>query len=80
MSLKDYLIDKPTLESTVTVLRPLTIDDVEDLKEWTSNKELYKYWGKRPGKSDKNPALMFSNKTAKPTKSFHWGIVERNSN
>lgn len=80
MSLQDYLINKPTLDNINIVLRPLTKNDVEDLLEWTPNKELYKYWGKRPGKSDLNPSLLFTNNDKKPSKSFHWGIVYKNEN
>lgn len=32
------------------------------------------YWGKGPGKTDKNPELLFT-KEAKPTKSLHMGIA-----
>lgn len=80
MSLKDYIFNKPTLENTNVILRPLNFNDVNDLKEWTPNKELYKYWGKRAGKTDLNPELMFTKKSTKPSKSFHFGIVYKNDN
>lgn len=71
--LKDYINSKPTIESERLVLRPLIKPDVEDLREWTPNKEIYKFWGKNPGKNDLKPELMFE-KIEKPSKSFHLGI------
>jgi ribosomal-protein-alanine N-acetyltransferase len=37
------------------------------------------YWGKNPGKTDKNPELLFATQE-KPTKSFHWGIIHKDDN
>lgn len=71
--LKDYINNKPTIESERLILRPLIKNDVNDLEEWTPNKEIYKYWGKNPGKADLNPKLLFE-KPEKPSKSFHLGI------
>ncbi|MGN0251920.1 MAG: GNAT family N-acetyltransferase, partial [Oliverpabstia sp.] len=48
------------------------------LKEWLPDKSIYTYWGKGPGKTDKNPELLLE-KGEKPTKSFHLGIEEKNS-
>lgn len=77
--LKDYITNKPTIESTNLILRPLNKNDVNDLKEWTPDKEIYKYWGKNPGKYDINPELMFE-KQEKPSKSFHLGVVLKTNN
>ena len=33
------------------ILRPLRKEDVVDLKEWLRDSSVYRYWGKRPGKS-----------------------------
>lgn len=77
--LKDYVDNKPTIESERIILRPLIQNDVEDLKEWTPNKEIYKYWGKNPGKADLKPELMFEKKE-KPSKSFHLGIELKEKN
>lgn len=41
------------------------------------DKSIYEYWGKGPGRTDKNPELLLE-KEEKPTKSFHLGII-RNS-
>lgn len=79
MSLKDYINEKPVLHTRRLTLRTLVANDADDLKEWTPNREIYKYWGKNPGKADKNPELMFTS-PEKPTKSFHWGIVRNSDN
>lgn len=77
--LKDYIKDKPTIESERLILRTLVKSDVDDLKEWTSNKEIYTYWGKNPGKNDLHPELIFIKKN-KLTKSFHLGILYKKDN
>lgn len=79
MSLNDYINEKPVLETEHLILRTMTIDDVDDLMEWTPDKSIYKFWGKNPGKADKNPRLLFE-KEQKPTKSFHLGIVNKADN
>lgn len=77
MKLSDYLHEKPVLHTERLTLRTLCPEDAEDLREWTPSKTLYRYWGKNPGKADKQPELLFT-APKKPAKSFHWGIV-RNS-
>ncbi len=79
MKLQDYIHHKPILETRQLVLRPLQKEDAADLKEWLGDKSIYQYWGKRPGKSDLNPELLFE-KQERPTKSFHWGIVHKQAN
>ena len=76
MKLQDYVFNNPILETDRLLLRPLQYYDVADLKEWLDDKLLYQYWGKRPGKSDLTPELLFQKKE-QPTKSFHWGIVHK---
>ena len=78
MSLADYVHKKPVIDTPRLRLRPMTVDDVPDLREWMPNRALYTYWGKGPGKTDKDPALLFE-RLEKPTKSFHLGIKERKS-
>lgn len=78
MSLADYVHKKPVIETARLRLRPMTVDDVPDLREWMPDRTLYAYWGKGPGKADKNPALLFE-RPEKPTKSFHLGIEENES-
>lgn len=63
MKLQDYVQNKPILETEQLLLRPLRHDDVADLKEWLSDNSLYQYWGKRPGKNDINPELLFQKKS-----------------
>ena len=62
MKLQDYIQNKPILDTERLLLRPLQYDDIDDLKEWLGDKSLYQYWGKRPGKSDLNPELLFQKK------------------
>ena len=73
MALADYIYNKPTIETDRIVIRPMTIEDVTDLKEWMPDKSIYTYWGKDPSKTERNPELLFE-KEKKPTKSFHLGI------
>lgn len=75
MALADYLESKPVIDTPRLRIRPLCADDVPALKAWTPDKALYTYWGKSPGKADKNPELLFE-KPPKPSKSFHLGIEE----
>lgn len=76
MTLNDYIDHKPELSTERLTLRVMTAEDADDLREWTPDKALYRYWGKNPGKADKNPDLLFT-APPKPTKSFHWGVVHR---
>lgn len=62
MKLQDYMDKKPVLETGQLILRPLQVSDVADLKEWMGAPSLYQYWGKRPGKGDLNPELLFQKK------------------
>lgn len=74
MSLKDFIEKKPELRTRRLLLRSLLPTDVDDLRSWLGDMSLYRYWGKGPGKDDIHPELLFQ-KQARPTKSFHWGIV-----
>ena len=78
MALKDYIYEKPVIDTERLRLRPMNPGDVASLREWTADRSIYTYWGKGPAKSDKDPSLMFE-KQEKPTKSFHLGIEERSS-
>lgn len=78
MALRDYIYNKPIIETDRLILRPLASSDIPALKEWMPDKSIYTYWGKGPGKSEKSPELMFA-KEEKPAKSFHLGIVEKES-
>ena len=75
MALADYVESKPVIETPRLRLRPMRASDVPALTEWMPDPSLYTYWGKGPGRTDKNPALLFD-KPGKPTKSFHLGIEE----
>ena len=74
MSLNDYIEKKPEIQTKRLILRTMNSADVESLRQWTPNKELYKYWGKNPGKADLHPELLFLT-PEKPSKSFHYGIA-----
>lgn len=78
MALADYIETKPVIDTARLKIRPMCREDVTDLKEWMSDPSIYTYWGKGPGKADKDPSLLFE-RTGKPTKSFHLGIEERSS-
>jgi ribosomal-protein-alanine N-acetyltransferase len=78
MALRDYIDRKPVIETERLRLRPMQPEDVPALMEWTADKAIYAFWGKGPGKTDKNPALLFA-KPARPAKSFHLGIEEKAS-
>ena len=73
MALADYIEKKPIIHTERLILRMMSADDIPALKEWMPDKAIYTYWGKGPGKTDKNPELLFE-KTEKPSKSFHLGI------
>jgi len=75
MALADYIETKPVIRTERLTLRPLREADVPALQEWMPDRSIYTYWGKGPGKTDKNPALLFA-VAEKPTKSFHLGIEE----
>ena len=79
MALADYIASKPILRTPRLTLRPMCRDDVPALREWMPDKSLYTYWGKGPGKAEKDPALLFA-RAEQPTKSFHLGIALPESN
>ena len=76
MALADYVARKPTIETARLVLRPMVPSDIPALREWMPDPAVYAYWGKGPGKAEKDPALLFG-KPARATKSFHLGIAEK---
>ena len=76
MALADYINTKPVIETPRLLLRPMCAADVPDLREWMPDPALYTYWGKKAGRTDLDPALLFE-RPEKPTKSFHLGIEEK---
>lgn len=78
MSLAEYVNHKPTIETDRLFLRPMTALDVPALKKWMPDKSIYTYWGKGPGKTEKNPELLFERN--RPSKSFHLGIADKTNN
>lgn len=76
MALADYINAKPVIDTPRLRLRPLRKSDIPALTEWMPDPAIYAFWGKRPGRTDKNPALLFK-KPEKPCKSFHLGIEEK---
>ena len=79
MALADFINNKPVIETNRLILRPMIISDVSALKKWMPDKSIYTYWGKGPSKAEMNPALLFE-KPERPTKSFHLGIAQKDSN
>ncbi|MDF2588508.1 MAG: acetyltransferase family [Anaerocolumna sp.] len=79
MVIKDYLIDKPILNTDNLILRPITVNDISDLEEWLPDSELYTYWGRSANKNELEPKLRFDdprpNIKRKPNPDFVWGIV-----
>ena len=79
--LKDYATQKPTLETARLILRPMTIDDAPDLKEWLARDEVYTYWGRKATVGEKEPERLFVDARPwvkrKPDLGFDWGIVLR---
>lgn len=73
MALQDYVEEKPTIRTERLTIRQMCVSDVPALKEWMADKDIYTYWGKGPGRTDKQPELLFE-KPEKPSKSFHLGI------
>lgn len=74
MALADFITEKPTIKTQRLTLRKMTNLDVPSLAKWMPDKRIYTYWGKGPGKTDKNPSLLFE-KEERPSKSFHLGIA-----
>lgn len=74
----------PELETKRLILRKLTPDDVEDLREWLGLDIVYKYWGRPANKDEKNPELMFIDPRPhvkrKPSHDFKWGIESKENN
>ena len=62
MSLQDFVIKKPMIDTEHLTLRVLTPNDIEDLKEWISDLSIYKYWGKQPSKGEKSQSYYLKNK------------------
>ena len=79
MALADYINDKPTIETERLILRPMAPSDIPALRTWMPDEKIYIYWGKGPGKAEKNPELMFEKKK-KPARSFHLGIAGKEDN
>lgn len=73
MALRDYVNSKPSIRTERLTLRELCAADVSALREWMPDKSIYAYWGKGPGRTDKQPELLFE-KAKKPSKSFHLGV------
>lgn len=77
--LKDYLENKPIIETPRLLLRQLTPDDVPDLRRWLARDEIYTYWGRPISKNEREPELMFVDARPwvkrKPSPDFKWGVV-----
>ena len=54
MALAEYIHAKPVIDAEKVRLRPLQAADVPDIKTWTTDISVYTYWGKGPGKTDRN--------------------------
>lgn len=76
--LKDYIEQKPTIKTEHLLLRNMTADDTDDLREWLGLPQIYEYWGRKATKGEREPELLFLPKrvTKKPKidMDFKWGI------
>lgn len=74
----------PKLETERLLLRELTPNDTDDLRDWLGLDIVYQYWGRPAGKGEKNPELLFIDArpqvTRKPSHDFIWGIVNKEDN
>lgn len=82
--IKDYLDNKPIIQTRNLILREYTINDVSDLKEWLGDAEIYTYWGRNANNSEINPESLFIDPRPhikrKPSKDFKWGMVLKENN
>ena len=82
--LKDYLENKPILETPRLLLRQLTPADVPDLRRWLARDEIYTYWGRPASKGEREPETMFVDPRPwvkrKPSPDFKWGMVSKDTN
>lgn len=82
--LKDYLENKPILETPRLILRSLTPDDVPDLRRWLARDEIYTYWGRPASKGEREPETMFVDPRPwvkrKPSPDFKWAMVSKDTN
>ena len=56
--LKDYLTDKPILETDRLIIRTLNESDAADLKEWLGRDEIYTYWGRKASRNEKKTLIL----------------------
>ena len=79
--LKDYLENKPILETPRLILRPLVPEDAPDLRRWLARDEIYTYWGRPASKGEREPELMFVDPRPwgkrKPSPDFKWCMALR---
>ena len=73
MALADYVHVKPEIHTPRLCLRPMNAGDVPALREWMPDQSIYTYWGKGPGRTDKNPELLFQSQKSL-RKAFIWGL------
>ena len=69
---------RPVIDTARLRIRPMCPDDIPALREWMPDPSLYTYWGKGPGKAERNPELLFRAK-GKPAKDLYLGIAEKAS-
>lgn len=82
--LKDYLENKPILETPRLILRTLVPEDAPDLRRWLARDEIYTYWGRPATKGEREPETMFVDPRPwvkrKPSPDFKWGVISRDTN
>lgn len=73
----------PRLETNRLILRELTAQDADDLRQWLGREEIYTYWGRAASRNELNPELLFVDARPhvkrKPSHDFIWGMELKGS-
>lgn len=74
----------PKLETERLILRELTVEDTDDLKDWITRDDIYTYWGRPANKEENDPDLFFANTTSgkkrRLTNDYIWWIELKSIN
>lgn len=81
MSVEEWYNQVPSVESERLLLRQFQIADVEDMKRFLYDPEMYRYLGRNMQMMERNPYVLFDPKLYDPKREhcLRWGIVEKES-